>query len=739
MKRSPIYVWLSMLAFAAASIFSFSLNASASNVPQITAQGNITFPTSLLPSNSNVAEAPLSTSCPTSTTCFQLGVASTSFLGPTPNLKSGISSLLVPPTLPIIRPGKVNLPTTEFTYVEEIANGVPSNQWILSQLSSGPSGFIGSLFLGTGISCTTVSNCEVIGITENFSTSSSFTSTYLALSHFDGASFSVPATAGTPLPSSGQSLPHISCSNTGLCIGTALSDVVIVQNGAVTVDPLSNHITTGTNLIATQLSCSNAGLCGVVGTYKNSSGISASFVETYQNGVFKSDQLLGDSATSTNQELYVTGISCTDATNCEIVGESSGFAPILSAPPSGTTAFVAPVTNGVIGAQIPVTVPSGPTNYNSGDSISCGATGDCLVSGSYAPAGSTQSTNFERSYLATFQNGVQTSTTIPFDADTTASLPIAISCQGNLACTAVELSTLVTTPSFSVSLIPITNGVAGSPIAIETGITSSNAIFLSLLLASLNNPLACGPAANCELGYNTVSPDQKSILTSFVNFSPSTQGVALSPLGLINGYRIAGADGSVYDFGTSQYRGGANNLPLAAPIVSIINTPDDQGYWLIGADGGVFSYGDATYYGSAANLHLNKPIVGAAVTPDGRGYWLVAADGGVFSYGDATYYGSAANLNLNKPVVGIATTPDGRGYWLVAADGGVFSYGDATYYGSAANLNLNKPVVGIMTSPDGGGYFLVAGDGGVFAYGDSAFQGSTGGNPPMTTIEGISY
>lgn len=92
----------------------------------------------------------------------------------------------------------------------------------------------------------------------------------------------------------------------------------------------------------------------------------------------------------------------------------------------------------------------------------------------------------------------------------------------------------------------------------------------------------------------------------------------LNPLGLINGYRNAGADGSIYDFGTSRYRrGGANNWPLAAPIVQKIKTEDNQGRWLIGANDGVFSHRDETYYGSEVNLNHNKSLVRIMTSHDG--------------------------------------------------------------------------------------------------------------------------
>ena len=170
--------------------------------------------------------------------------------------------------------------------------------------------------------------------------------------------------------------------------------------------------------------------------------------------------------------------------------------------------------------------------------------------------------------------------------------------------------------------------------------------------------------------------------------------------------------------------GGADNIPLAAPVVGAAGTPGAKGYWLVGSDGGIFTYGDARYMGSTGSMRLNQPVVGMAATPDGGGYWLVARDGGIFTFGSASFYGSTGGMRLNQPIVGMDRTPTGHGYYLVAADGGVFSFGDAVFRGSAGSMRLAQPVVGMAVDTTGGGYWLVAKDGGIFTYGDTLFSGS---------------
>jgi hypothetical protein len=207
---------------------------------------------------------------------------------------------------------------------------------------------------------------------------------------------------------------------------------------------------------------------------------------------------------------------------------------------------------------------------------------------------------------------------------------------------------------------------------------------------------------------------------------PAALAAEAHPPHLFEGYDLAGADGSVYSFGSMVFGGSLTGHALNKPVVGIAVAANGLGYWMDATDGGVFPFGAVRFYGSTGNVRLNKPVVGIAATPDGGGYWLVASDGGIFQFGDAHFYGSTGNVRLNKPIVGMAATPDGRGYWLVASDGGIFDFGDAHFYGSTGNVRLNKPVVGMAPTPGGGGYWLVASDGGIFEFGNAHFYGSTG-------------
>ena len=210
-----------------------------------------------------------------------------------------------------------------------------------------------------------------------------------------------------------------------------------------------------------------------------------------------------------------------------------------------------------------------------------------------------------------------------------------------------------------------------------------------------------------------------------------------------HGYWEATARGQILAFGGGGYRGSAENLHLAKPIVGIVPTSDGGGYWEVAADGGVFSFGDAHFYGSAAGLHEGTDFVGMARSAGGRGYWLATSNGDVYSFGGARRLGSLAGGggaagdagvagntgagNAANQVSAITATPDGRGYWLTTSGGNVYSFGDASYFGPDLPLTVSQPVVGMAATHDGKGYWLVTRSGQVYGFGDAANLGSLEG------------
>jgi hypothetical protein len=202
------------------------------------------------------------------------------------------------------------------------------------------------------------------------------------------------------------------------------------------------------------------------------------------------------------------------------------------------------------------------------------------------------------------------------------------------------------------------------------------------------------------------------------------------------GYTLVGADGGIYNFGTSQFKGSTGDLKLNQPVIGLANKRGGTGYWLVAKDGGIFTFGDAEFFGSTGDKKLNAPILGMEATPSGKGYWLFAADGGIFTFGDAAFYGSTGDMKLNAPAVGLAVNDKGDGYWLVAQDGGIFSFGNVPFHGSTGSMKLNQPVFDMTPTAGDKGYWLVAKDGGIFSFGDASdkFYGSAVGATSATVI-----
>lgn len=224
-----------------------------------------------------------------------------------------------------------------------------------------------------------------------------------------------------------------------------------------------------------------------------------------------------------------------------------------------------------------------------------------------------------------------------------------------------------------------------------------------------------------------------STSAGFSPYSAASAAVATSARG--DGYRLVAADGGVFNFGTGSFRGAPTDI-ISSAAVDGVETPSGNGYWVVARDGAVYAYGGARYFGGANTLPLNAPIVGVSRTGDGLGYVLAASDGGVFAYGSARFVGSAGSIRLNSPVVAVAATPSGSGYLLAAADGGVFAYGDAQFRGSAVGL-ATAPVVDIEMTQTGRGYWILAADGAVYAYGDARFLGAPNTVAMSGRAEGI--
>lgn len=227
--------------------------------------------------------------------------------------------------------------------------------------------------------------------------------------------------------------------------------------------------------------------------------------------------------------------------------------------------------------------------------------------------------------------------------------------------------------------------------------------------------------------------------------------MAVTPSG--DGYSVLSDAYAVYRYGDAPALGAASSHELlpGERLTAIAISPTGSGTWIFSSRGRVLAFGDADHFGDLLALDLQGEIIGSVVTPSGLGYYLIGSDGGVFAFGDAEFHGSIQGIVnelvgpgfpatewLACPIVGLVPTPTGDGYWLVACDGGVFSFGSAPYRGSVPEVlpgvTLNRPINGMVAY--GGGYLMVASDGGAFNFG-APFFGSLGANPPSDPIVAI--
>ena len=240
----------------------------------------------------------------------------------------------------------------------------------------------------------------------------------------------------------------------------------------------------------------------------------------------------------------------------------------------------------------------------------------------------------------------------------------------------------------------------------------------------------------------TVTAPPGSGTVEVVAYNPGGESNAVSFTYAVpqHGYWLVGSDGGIFTFGSALFHGSTGNLVLQRPVVGITPTANEDGYWLVASDGGVFAF-NAPFVGSIPGLGLHPagsglgnslaaPIVGIVPSVNDQGYYMVASDGGVFAF-NSNFAGSCPGIGgCSGAAVAVAPDASGNGYWLVTATGHVYTFGDATFYG-APGLQ-GSPITAMVRTPDGGGYWILDANGQVFGYGDAANNlggptGSVGG------------
>jgi hypothetical protein len=170
--------------------------------------------------------------------------------------------------------------------------------------------------------------------------------------------------------------------------------------------------------------------------------------------------------------------------------------------------------------------------------------------------------------------------------------------------------------------------------------------------------------------------------------------VAMVPAAGSNGYFMVASDGGVFAFGHALFEGSCPGIGgCSGTAVGVAPDRSGDGYWLVTSTGNIYTFGDAPYLGAPGPQAA--PITSIVRTPDGNGYWIVDALGNVFSYGDANFFGGLGpgQASFGDPATTIFTTDDGGGYWVATALGAVDGYGDAPNDGDMSATHLNGSII----------------------------------------------
>ena len=286
------------------------------------------------------------------------------------------------------------------------------------------------------------------------------------------------------------------------------------------------HATPVSTLVA--VSCSSAGNCTAVGSYKNTADGRNAFAITSINGTWGVPATISfaNGVEYSTPIANFTSVSCTSNGNCTAAGT---FTPSVSR--YATEVFTTTSTNGTWTQARPVVFASGVQNSEPDawvNSVSCASDGDCTIGGYFATV------DYDYFAFTVTSSSGAWGTARPVSIEGARSSEIKdVFCSSAGNCTVVGL---ISPPGggavpFALSS---TDGVWGSvsTISFPNGIQSNTPF-------SMPYGLACASAGNCAaVGFfrNTAGNDEGFSVTS----SNGTWGTARPATALINGQSARG-------------------------------------------------------------------------------------------------------------------------------------------------------------------------------------------------------
>jgi IPT/TIG domain len=233
-----------------------------------------------------------------------------------------------------------------------------AESWDGTTWSIGPSPDPGHDNVLNGVSCTSSTRCQAVGYASNID--GIFQATLIE--SWDGTSWSI---VPSPNPGFANALNGVSCVSSTSCeavgnyaaatIPTKAQSAIETWNGVQWSVATSRDPGSGEDDL-TGVSCTSTNDCEAVGVYANKgSGAMYTLVESWSGSAWTV-------ATSPNPSVYnaLSGVSCTDSTDCQAVGNhttpatgqtlvETGFAP---GPP--TIASISPAA-GPVGTKVTIT------------------------------------------------------------------------------------------------------------------------------------------------------------------------------------------------------------------------------------------------------------------------------------------------------------------------------------------------------------------------------------------------
>jgi hypothetical protein len=269
------------------------------------------------------------------------------------------------------------------------------------------------------------------------------------------------------------------------------------------------------------VACGSSSACVAVGYYIDADGYEA-VVAPVSDGVLGTAMKvsLPAGATTVEQHAELNSVVCTSATSCVAVGQYSG--------PDGGAPLVVPVTDGIPGTASTSTLPSGAlTNGNQQaylGSVVCATATACEAAGDFQTAAGTEA------LLVSVNNGTAGASSEP--ALPAGALPTnqdaylnGVSCASQTSCLAV--GAYVDGQGYEPLAIPIASGSPGTPVGpvlpLGAKTTSQSATL---------NSVSCAPSDACvAVGSYDDSHGSEALVVPITDGSPGTAYTSSLPAG----------------------------------------------------------------------------------------------------------------------------------------------------------------------------------------------------------------